>query len=187
MFGMALAIGLVLGVVGCSGDDTSPQSADTPSAATSSTPVTPSATQSQDASSAAKVKALADYKYFVAVWTKGRTSGNPAYPYDQVMTGKALQMTKSVATADDLRGIKATGTVTFLRGSVVALDLKAKPATATVRSCELDRMSGVDKKGTQVYRPGGEVSTETTMALVGNRWKVSNKAVSGKDEGACAD
>lgn len=182
--GLAAATGLLFSLSACGDNDqTAPPPADSP--ATSSS--TPSATPTPvDPTTAAKTKALADYQYFVTFWTKGKTSGNPAYPYDEVMTGEALKLTKSVATADDLRGIKATGAVKFLRGSVASVDLAAKPATARVLSCELDQITGVDKKGKQVYRPVGEISSDTTLALVGDRWKVTRKTVSGKDEGACA-
>jgi hypothetical protein len=74
----------------------------------------------------------------------------------------------------------------FLRGSVVKLDLKAKPSTARVQSCELDQISGVDKKGKQAYKPSGQVSTDITLALMDGRWKVTGQAITGKNEGACA-
>ena len=184
VFGWVVSAALVVGVTGCGGSDEV-----TPKPVSGTPPVSPSSpTRSKpvDPTTVAKSRALADYQYFVAFWTKGKLSGNPTYPYDQVMTGEALQLTNSVATADELRGITASGSVKYLRGSVVALNLSAKPSIARVQSCELDQITGVDKKGGQVYRPVGEVSSDTTLTLVGGRWKVSRKAVSGKEDGACA-
>jgi hypothetical protein len=150
------------------------------------TSATPPASTPLDPTTAAKRKALAAYQYFVTFWTKGKVGGNPTYPYDHVMTGDALQLTKSVASADQLRGIKASGSVKFLRESVVALKLTAKPSTARVQSRELDQTTGIDKKGRQVHQPVGEVSSDTALTLVGGRWTVTRKAISGKEDGACA-
>jgi hypothetical protein len=182
-FATVVATALILGLSGCGGhDQAAPPATDTPLLPVS----TPTPTPTLDRTAAAKAKVLADYKNYVAVWTKGKVSGDPAYPYDQVMTGEALRLTKAVAAADDLRGIKASGGVKYLYGSVVALNLSAKPATARVESCEADQINGVDKKGRQVYRPVGQVSSDTNLALVSGRWKVTRKVVSGKEDGACA-
>ena len=182
MFGVALATGLALGASGCGGDDKTPQTADTPSVTSPTPPPTPTA----DPSSAATAKVLADFQHYVVVWSKGKTSGGATYPYEQVMTGQALKVTKSVASADRLRGIKAAGNLTFVRGSVVALNLRAKPSTAMVQACLLDEISGTDKKGTKVYKPAGKVSADVTLNLVDTTWKVASTALTEKGVDACA-
>jgi hypothetical protein len=186
-FGSIAATALILGLSGCGSDEhaTPRPVSDTPQV-TSSSPASSPPPTPVDPAAAAKAKVMSDYKYFVAFWTKGTLSGDPTYPYEQTMAGEALRVTKSASTADHLRGIKFSGSTSFLRGSVVALDLKAKPATARVQACELDQISGVDSKGKRAYNPAGQVSTDITLTLLGGRWKVTGQAVAGKDEGACA-
>lgn len=39
----------------------------------------------------------------MTIWTAGTVSGAPAYPYEEVMAGEALKVTKSASTTDHLR------------------------------------------------------------------------------------
>lgn len=184
LLGSIVATGLILGIGGCGGEGKTPQTADTPSVTSSTTSATP--TPSEDPTAAARAKVLADFQQYVLVWSKGKTTGGATYPYEQVMTGQALKVTKSVASADHLRGIRATGSVTFVRGSVVALNLRAKPSTARVQGCLLDQISGTDKKGTKVYKPTGKVSADVTLNLVDTTWKVASTGLTEKGVDACA-
>jgi hypothetical protein len=184
--GLAAVVGILFGLSACGDGDQATQSASQTPPVTPLSP-TPSVTPTPvDPTEAARAKVLADYKHFVTFWTAGTISGDPTYPYEQVMAGEALRVTKSASTADHIRGIKFSGSTKFLRGSVVKLDLNAKPSTARVQSCELDQISGVDKKGKQAYKPSGQVSTDITLALMDGRWKVTGQAITGKNEGACA-
>lgn len=182
--GLAAATGLLFSLGACGdADRTAPPPVN--SRATSSS--TPSATPTAvDPTVAAKAKVLADYKHFMTIWTAGTVSGDPAYPYEQVMAGEALKVTRSASTADRLRGIKLHGSTKFLRGSVVKLDLKVKPTSAEIQSCELDDLSGLDKNGKVAYKPSGQVSAAMTLNLIGDRWKLTGQEITGKDEGACA-
>ncbi|MDX6250231.1 MAG: hypothetical protein QOF10_3591 [Kribbellaceae bacterium] len=174
VFGSVIATGLILGLTGCGGNDQATQPtpvSDTPSP-TMSTPPTPTPTP-VDPVAAAKVKVLADYKNYVAFQTRGVVTNDPVYPYEQVMTGNALRSMKSVVTGMNMMGRKYSGSLTFLKGSVVALNLKAKPATATVQACEMDALVVKDKKGKTLTAPPAKVSTDDRLVLVGGRWKVT--------------
>jgi hypothetical protein len=94
VFGSVIATGLILGLSSCGGNDHATQPtpvSDTPSPTVSTVP-TPTPV---DPVVAAKAKILADYKNYVAFRTRGFLSNDPVYPYEQVMTGNALQAMKS--------------------------------------------------------------------------------------------
>jgi hypothetical protein len=181
VFGVALATASLLAISSCGGEDKPPQTVGTPSA-TSSTP-TPTPTP-VDPTVVAKAKVLADYKNFIAVRSKGITSNDPTFAYDQVMTGVALAATKSVASGSQMIGTKYSGSVRFIKGQVVSLNLKAKPATATVHACVFDSLSSRTKSG-KVNTASTEVSRQDQMVLIGNRWKASFTKSLSKDAPGC--
>jgi hypothetical protein len=171
LLGSIVATGLLIGLTSCGSDDDASRStpvSNTPSSPTStaptSTPVDPTAT--------AKAKVLADYQAYVTFRVRGLVSNDPTYPYGQVMTGNALQATKSVTTGMQLSGRKFSGSYTYIKGSVVALNLKAKPATATVQACATDAVMLKDKTGKALTSPA-KVSTNDRLVLVAGRWKVT--------------
>lgn len=182
--GLALAAGLVLGSSGCNSDDqAAPPASDIPSATpTPATPPMPTA----DPTTLAKDKALADYEAYAAFRSRGLLSNDPAYPYEQAMTGNALQAAKSVTTGMNLSGRKFTGSYKYLSGSVVALDLKAKPATATVKACVDDAVVLRDKTGKVLTSPPAKVSTNDKLVLVGAKWKVTETATLPASAAGCA-
>jgi hypothetical protein len=171
LVGSIVATGLIIGLTSCGSDDDASRStpvSNTPSSPTStaptSTPVDPTAT--------AKAKVLADYQAYVAFFARGLVSNNPTYPYEQMMTGNALKATKSVTTGMQISGRKFSGTYKYLKGSVTALNLKAKPATATVQACAMDSVILRDKKGKALTSPA-KVATNDRLVLTGGRWKVT--------------
>jgi hypothetical protein len=174
LFGLVVAAGLLFSLAGCGGTDHGTQPtpvSDTPSPTVSTIP-TPTPTPAGPVA-AAKAKAIADYKNYVAFQSRGFVSNDPAYPYEQVMTGNALQAMKSVVGGMNLAGSKYSGSTTFLKGSVVALNLKAKPATATVQACVQDALVLKNKKGKTLTEPPAKVSTNDRLVLVGTKWKVT--------------
>jgi hypothetical protein len=184
LFGFVIATGLILGLSSCGGSDHAAQPtpvSDTPSPTAS----TVSAPPPVDPVAAAKAKVMADYKDFVAIRTRGIVSNNPTFAYDQVMTGDALAATKSVAAGSQMIGTKYSGSVRFIKGQVVALNLKVKPATATVQACIFDGLSARSKSG-KVTTSSTEVSREDRMVLVGSRWKATKTKSLAKDAPGCA-
>ena len=95
------------------------------------------------------------------------------------MTGNALQAAKSVTTGMNLSGRKFTGSYKYLSGSVVALDLKAKPATATIKACVDDAVVLRDKTGKALTSPSGKGLYERQT---GARWR----EVEGRGDGDLA-
>jgi hypothetical protein len=170
LLGSIIATGLILGLTGCGGDDHASQPtpvSDTPAPTASTSTPTP-----VDTTATAKAKVLADYQAYVAFFARGLVSNNPTYPYEQMMTGNALKATKSVTTGMQISGRKFSGTYKYLKGSVVALNLKAKPATATVQACAMDSVILRDKKGKALTSPA-KVATNDRLVLTGGRWKVT--------------
>ena len=184
VFGTVVVTGLVLGLSSCGGNDHATQPtpvSDTPSSTAPSVSTPPPV----DPVAAAKAKVLADYQRFVSVRGLGWVSNKPSYPYEQVMTGEALSAMKAVVTGADLAGTKYSGNVKFIKGSVVTLDLKAKPATATVRACVHDALVAKTKAGKTISAPPAYVSREDRMALVAGRWKTSDTKSTGEDSNEC--
>lgn len=128
---------------------------------------------------------MADYKNFVATRSRGIVTNDPTFPYEQIMTGNALSATKSVATGANMIGTKYSGSVRFIKGEVVALDLKAKPATATVQACVFDGLSTKSKSG-KVTSSSTEVSREDRMVLVDGIWKATETKSLSKESPGCA-
>lgn len=183
VFGM-VAAGLVVSLSGCGGDgEAEPLASVTPTVTNSAT-ATATPTPTVDPAVAARGKIMADYKQLVDFQSRGFVSNDPTYPYEQMMVGNALRTMKSVATAGRLNGTRYSGSVRFLKGSVVALNLRAKPATATVHGCVLDSLIA-RKNGKTLTAPPQQVSTETKMLLVGGRWKETESATTVKDVGGC--
>ncbi|WP_405059690.1 hypothetical protein OG474_44150 [Kribbella sp. NBC_01505] len=178
--GVVVVAGLV---IGCSsrGSDT-PQTAGTPSGA----PTTPSPTPTPvDPTEVAKAQIMADYKVFIDTQSKGFVSNHPTFPYEEVMTGKALASTKSVMAASELAGTKYAASLRFLRGEVFSLNLKATPSTAMVYGCIFDGLTATSKKG-KVTPAAGEVSTHDQVTMVDGRWKASDTDTLKKTEPGCA-
>jgi hypothetical protein len=172
--GTVIAAGLILSLSSCGGKDHATQPApvsDTPaptvSAASTPTP------KSVDPVAAAKAHAMTDYRNYIAFQSRGFVTNHPTYPYEQVMTGNALQAMKSFVGGMNLAGSKFSGSLTFLKGSVVALNLKAKPATATVQACLKDALVLKNKRGKTMSSPPQRVSTNDRLVLVGKLWKVT--------------
>jgi hypothetical protein len=185
-FGTVVATGLILGLSGCGGhDQAAPSANDTPLLPVSTPIPTPTPTPTVDPTAAAKAKVLADYRHFTSVSGQGWLSNKPSYPYEQVMTGEALSAQKAVVTGADLIGTKYSGSLKFIKGSVVALDLKAKPATATVRACVHDALVAKTKAGKTVSPPPAYVSREDRMVLVAGRWKATDTKATEEDPDEC--
>ncbi len=172
--GLAVASGLLVGMSACGGDDKTATASDLPtsvptdaSASATPTPVDPTA--------AAKVKVLKDYQEFLDVRARGLLSNSPGYPYEQVMTGNALQTAKSYVGGMALINAKFSGSYKYLQGSVVALNLKGKPATATVRACAMDSIILTSKAG-KAQNEAAKVSTDDDLVLTGGKWKVTETA-----------
>ncbi|WP_165952841.1 hypothetical protein, partial [Kribbella albertanoniae] len=138
-----------------------------------------------DPTVAAKAKVLADYKRFIDIKARGYVSNIPTFPYEQVMTGDALAATKSVVAGAELAGIKYSGASRFLRGEVTALNLKAKPATATVQACVFDGLKSTSKRG-KVTSLQDELSREDQMVLLDGHWKATETNAFDKSKGGCA-
>jgi hypothetical protein len=183
-FGTVVATGLILGLSSCGGHDQAAPSADDTPLVPVSTP-TPTPTKTVDPTAAAKAKVLADYQRFTSVRGQGWLSNKPSYPYEEVMTGEALSAQKAVVTGADLIGTKYSGSLKFIKGSVVALNLKAKPATATVRSCVRDALVAKTKAGKTISAPPSYVSREDRMVLVAGRWKATDTKATGEGPDRC--
>lgn len=164
---LTITAALTVGITGCSGNDqTSPPVTDTPSSTTPTpTPVDPTA--------AAKAKVLADYAVATNFRAQGMLSNQPTYPYQRWLTGNALQTAKSVGSGMQLSGRKYTGSFKYLKGTVAALNLKTKPATATVEGCVYSGIVLRDKKGTVVSDPPSNLTTNDQLVLIGQRWMVT--------------
>jgi hypothetical protein len=175
VLGLVVAGGLIFGVSACGGDDKT--TGPTPVSDTPSPTATPTPTPTPvDPTVAAKAKIVADYKNYVAVQSRGLVSNNPTYPYDQTMTGNALHAVKSVTAGNQMIGRKYSGSVTYLNATVAALNLKTKPATATVQGCIMDKLVLKDKKGKTLTGPPSKLATSDKLVLVGTRWKVTETA-----------
>lgn len=183
-FGMMLAIGLVLGVGGCGGEDKAPQSADTPSATVSTASPTPTPTAA-DPSAAVKAKIMADYKLSIETQSRGIVSNRPTYPYEQVLTGNALSALRSVVTGAQMIGTKYSGDIRFVKGKVATLNLTTKPATATVQACVFDGLKATSKSG-KVTSSATQVSREDQLVLVAGRWKATETKSLDKGAPGCA-
>lgn len=173
----AAAIGLLLTLGACGGGDK-------PAAASNETPLipsitaptaTPSATRKPtpvDPTTAARGQVLAAYPVFYATLMGGLRDGGVAYRYDAVMVGAALEAAHSnQQILKGFRRMKVTGTWQLLEARVSAIDLAAKPATATVTACVIDNLTGVDKNG-KVTKPGGKISRRDMLKVVKGRWMV---------------
>jgi hypothetical protein len=175
LLGAIVAAGLIFGLSACG--DGEKAAGPTPVSDTPSPTATPTPTPTPvDPIVAAKAKIIADYKNYVAVRSRGLASNNPTYPYDQAMTGNALQAMKSVAAGNQMIGRKASGSVTYLKGTVTALNLKTKPASATVQACIMDKLVLKDKKGKVLTDPPAKISTSDKLVLVGTQWKITETA-----------
>jgi hypothetical protein len=176
-----------LGLSACGGgDDTTTQPTGSPLVETSSP--APSATPTPtpvDPTVAAKAKVMADYKLAIATQGRGIVSNHPAFPYQQVLTGNALSKLKSAMSGAQLAGVKYSGQVRFVKGEVTALNLKAKPATATVQSCVFDGLKATSKTG-KVTASSGDTSRADELVLVDGRWKITESESFEKTEPGCA-
>ncbi|MFB6721203.1 hypothetical protein ACFCV3_13620 [Kribbella sp. NPDC056345] len=175
-----LALGLLLGTTACGSDTKTQPPAEQPRVA----PTTPKPTP-VDPTVAAKAKVLADYKLFIDTQSRGFVSNSPTFPYEQVMTGNALAAAKSVMAGAQMAGLKYSGSARFLKGEVSALNLKAKPATATVRACIFDGLKSTSKRG-KVTSLQDKLSREDQMVLVDGRWKASETKGLDKSQEGCA-
>ncbi|HET6759535.1 MAG TPA: hypothetical protein VFH20_09685 [Propionibacteriaceae bacterium] len=183
-----LAAGMVAGLGACGGQaDSVSQSSETPLVPT--TPPRPSVSPSPspvDPTAATNAKIMADYKVYVARRSSGTVTNRPTYPYEEFMTGNALSVLKSSVTGQYLIGTKFGGSLRFVKGRVAALNLKAKPATATVYGCVIDDLTATTKKG-KVTRSGGiRMSTHDKLVLVGGKWKVTETQSNDSGEPGCA-
>jgi hypothetical protein len=182
----AITTALVLGLSGCGSKDDATQQ---PSVSDTPSPTAPTVSKSTptpvDPVVAAKATVLADYKSFTVFRTRGFLSNDPVYPFEQAMTGNALKAMKSVMTGMNMLGRKYTGNLTFLKGSVVVLNLKAKPATATVQACAMDALVLRDKKGKALTGAPAKVSTNDKMVLVGKLWKVTETTTYDQNSAGC--
>ncbi|GAA2843717.1 hypothetical protein [Kribbella solani] len=187
--GAVLAACLVAGLAGCGGADKD-KAAETPqtpllpaSAPPSSATPTP---KPVDPTTAAKTKILADYKAYVAAKSSGMVSNRPSYPFEQHMTGNALSAMKSQMGGMYLIETKYGGNIIFVKGRVAALNLKAKPATATVYGCVISNLTSRSKTG-KVRKDGGlRASTHDQLVLVGGTWKVTENQSNKPQDPGCA-
>jgi hypothetical protein len=89
------------------------------------------------------------------------------------MVDEALSSWKSyIGAIKGVRGGKVTGDSRLLESKVTALDLKAKVPTATVLACIDDDFTTVAKDGKVIARPGGKVTRQDKVKLLGGRWMV---------------
>jgi hypothetical protein len=181
----AITTALVLGLSSCGGKDDATQQppVSDPPASTPSTPK-PSVTPAVP-TAAANAKVLADYQTFVATRTRGFLSNSPTFPYEDVMTGEALQAQKAGMTGAYDIGTKYSGAARFLKAHVVSLNLQAKPATAKVQACILDSLASTSKSGKKTGGTPQEVSTDDQMVLVGGKWKTSINRTLDKTAAGC--
>jgi hypothetical protein len=177
MFGMAMTAALTAGITGCGGAQSSLPELDTASS------TTPGPTPAPTTAPAATTKVLADYKYFFAFRSRGIVSNDAAYPFEKVMTGKALQTAKSMAGFAYLSGRRYSGSYKYLSASVATVDLKAH--AATVKGCAYDGLVLTLKNGKKQSTPG-TVATTARLVLVGTRWMVTDTGISDAGSGGCA-
>ncbi|WP_405059688.1 hypothetical protein OG474_44140 [Kribbella sp. NBC_01505] len=176
-----LAVGLLLGATACGGSDKkSLPPTDQPTTTTPKPTPTP-----VDPTVAAKAKIIADYKVFIDIQTRGLVSNSPTFPFEQVMTGNALASAKSVMGASLLAGTRYSGSARFLRAEVSQLNLKAKPATATVQACVFDGLKATSKKG-KVTSLQDELSRHDQMMLIDGHWKATETTGLNKTQPGCA-
>lgn len=169
--GLAVAGGLLVGMTACGGDGKTPTASDLPTSVPTSTP--PKATPTPvDPTAVAKAEVLKDYQEFLAFRARGMVSNNAVFPYEQMMTGNALRAARSYVGAMATVGSKFSGSYKYLKGSVVAVNLKAKPATASVQACAMDSLILTNKSGKQLTEPA-KVATDDKLILTGGRWKVT--------------
>lgn len=128
---------------------------------------------------------MADYQVYVATRSSGIVSNDPTFAYEQVMTGNALSAIRSVVTGAKMIGTKYSGSVRFVKGQVATVNLKAKPATATVQGCVLDGLKATSKSG-KVTGSSVETSTKDVMVLIGGRWKATETQALDKSAPGCA-
>jgi hypothetical protein len=184
LLGAIVATGLVLGLSACGGDD---KATGLPESTASSSAAAPTPTPTPvDPAVAAKAKIMADYETYVAFRARGFASNNPTYPYEQMMAGNALQAMKSVTAGMQMVGRKYSGTMTYLKGSVAVLNLKAKPATATVQACVMDKLVLKDKNGKALTKGPAKVATDDELVLVGTQWKVTETTTYSDTSAGCA-
>lgn len=175
---------LLLALSACGGNDATQAASQTSVLPTATPSPTPTAKPTVDPTTAAKARILADYAYFYAFYIKGALHGGVSYPYEQVMTGGALSAFKSfIAATKGLRGARFTGSAPFLGSEVTALDLRAKPATATVVACVIDNVTGTDKAGKRIFSPPGKVSRVDKVQLIKGRWMVFSTDVKSESVG----
>lgn len=181
-----LAILSVLGLVGCGGQgDTSATSTTTTPQSTTSLPSPAKPSTPTNTTAAVKAKIMADYRLSIATQSRGIVSNSPSFPYGQVLTGNALSTLKSTMTGAYVAGTKYSGGFRFVKGEVIAMNLKAKPATATVQSCVFDALKATSKSGA-VQSSSTKVSREDELVLVGSRWKITESESFDKTEPGCA-
>ncbi|GAA1559827.1 hypothetical protein GCM10009804_15800 [Kribbella hippodromi] len=182
-----LAACLVAGLAACGGQsDKAAQTPETPLLPATTPPpsVTPSP-KPVDPTAAVKAKIMADYKAYIADRSRGTVTNHPSYPYERHMTGNALSAIKSAVGGMYLIGTKYGGNMVFVKGRVAALNLKAKPATATVYGCVISNLTATSKKG-KVRRDGGiRASTHDQLVLVGGTWKVTENQSNDPREPGC--
>jgi hypothetical protein len=182
---LTMTAALIAVVTGCGGSDqTSPPVTDTPSSTTPAPTPTPTPTP-VDPTVAAKKKILADYAAYATFSANGLLSNRPTFPYEQRMTGNALQAIKSVTAGMEMTGRRFTGSYKYLKGTVVALNLKTEPATATVRGCAYDAIVLRDKKGKVLTDPPSKTSTKDQLVLIGQRWMVTETQTLDAADGGC--
>jgi hypothetical protein len=184
VFGVALATGLALGAGACGGDEKTPQTADTPSATSSTPPAVPTPTP-VDPTTAAKTKIIADYKRSIETQSQGIVSNNPTYPYEQVLTGNALSALRSVVSGAQMIGTTYSGGIRFVKAKVTTLNLSSKPATATVQACVFDGLKATSKSG-KVTASSTQISREDRLVLVAGRWKATETKSLDKSAPGCA-
>lgn len=183
-FGMAVATVLLLGLGSCGDENKTPQAADTPSVTTPTRTPTPTPTP-VDPTTAVKAKIIADYKLSIETQSNGIVSNNPTYPYEQVLTGKALSALRSVVTGAQMIGTKYSGGVRFIKAKVTALNLTSKPATATVQACVFDGLKATSKSG-KVTTSSTQLSREDHLVLIAGRWKATETKSLNKSAPGCA-
>lgn len=169
--GLAVAGGLLVGMSACGGDDKTTSADELPTSVPTSAP--PSATPTPaDPTAAAKAEVLKDYQEFLAFRARGMVSNSATFPYEQMMTGNALRAAKSYVGGMASVGSRFSGSYKYLKGSVVAVNLKAEPATASVQACAMDSLILTDKSGKQLTE-ATKVATDDKLVLTGGRWKVT--------------
>lgn len=190
-YGAAIAgvCGLALLIAGCGGTPEARPGTSLPTITPSTTtPVaTPTPTPTPvDPTTAAKAKVLADYANYHQVFLAGLVKGGANFRYDHVLTGEALAgMNAYIAFHKGVRGTRFSGSAKLTSSMVTAINLKSKPATASVRGCVIDGVTGVSKAGKPVVTPAGRVLKREQLRFLNGRWKVylSNGTIA--EKGVC--